>query len=173
MPWSHVATMKHLRFLPLSLALVVTLLPALRAENEAVARPAPAWTLKDVDGRTVRSDEFRGKVVVLDFWATWCGPCRSEIPGYVELQRKYGGDGLVIVGVSFDRGGPGVVKQFIADQKVNYWIVMGDDQVADAFGGVEAIPTTFIIDRNGVIRYRKVGAKPADEFEAVVRPILK
>jgi thiol-disulfide isomerase/thioredoxin len=110
--------------------------------------------------------------VVLDFWATWCGPCRSEIPGYVELQKKYGDAGLVIVGVSLDRGGPAIVKKFIEEQKINYLVVMGDDKIAEAFGGVDAIPTTFIIDRSGTARFRKEGAMEHDEFEAILKPFL-
>jgi peroxiredoxin len=148
-------------------------LPILRAADGFKPFPAPAWTLKDVDGKSVGSAQFKGKVVVLDFWATWCGPCRSEIPGYVELQKKYGDAGLAIVGVSLDRGGVQVVKQFIDEQKINYQIVMGDDKTAEAFGGVDAIPTTFIIDREGTVRYSKQGAMEHEEFEAILKPFLK
>lgn len=165
--------MKTIRRLSVVLTLVAAslALPSCAADNFKPG-PAPDWTLKDVDGQAVSSAQFKGKVVVLDFWATWCGPCRSEIPGYVELQKQYGPAGLAIVGVSLDRGGPEVVKQFIADQKINYRIVMGDEQIADAFGGVEAIPTTFIIDRTGTVRYRKVGAMAPEEFAAVLKPFL-
>jgi peroxiredoxin len=144
------------------------------ADDDFKPGPAPAWTLKDVEGQTVSSDQLKGKVVVLDFWATWCGPCRSEIPGYVELQKQYGPAGLAIVGVSLDRrAGPAEVKKFITDQKINYQIVMGDDQIVEAFGGVEAIPTTFIIDRSGTVRYRKSGAMAPEKFAAVLQPFLK
>ena len=134
--------------------------------------PAPSWKLKDVDGKVVTSDQFNGKVVVVDFWATWCPPCKEEIPGYIELVKKYGKDGLVIVGVSLDQGGPEVVKAFAAKAKVNYQLVMGDDEIAAAFGGMEAIPTTFLIDRNGKIRDRKVGAEPAADYEKKIRALL-
>ncbi len=144
----------------------------LRAAGDVTPTPAPAWQLKDVDGRVVTSDQFKHQVVVLDFWATWCGPCRSEIPGYVALQKKYAADGVTFVGVSVDQAGPEVVRKFVADEKIDYPIVMGDDQVAAAFGGVEAIPTTFIIDRNGMIRFRKVGAMTTEEFEAVLKRFL-
>jgi peroxiredoxin len=157
----------------LSLAATSLTLPSLCAENDFKPGPAPAWTLKDVDGQPVSSEQLKGKVIVLDFWATWCGPCRSEIPGYVELQKQSGPAGLAIVGVSLDRGGPAVVKKFIADLKINYQIVMGDDRIAEAFGGIEAIPTTFIIDRTGTVRYRKVGAMAPEEFAAVLKPFLK
>ena len=130
--------------------------------------PAPNWTLKDVNGKPVSFDQFKGKVVVVDFWATWCPPCRAEMPGYVALQKKYEKDGLVIIGMSVDAQGPGVVKKFIEQNGINYQIVMSDDEVQTAFAGNEpitGIPTTFIIDREGKIRDRKVGAESTESFE--------
>jgi peroxiredoxin len=146
---------------------------ALRAEGQFQSLPAPAWRLPAVDGQTVSSDQFKGKVVVLDFWATWCAPCRAEIPGYVALQEKYRPAGLAVVGVSLDRDGPAAVSRFIAEHRLNYPVVLGDDRIVEAFGGVAAVPTTLIIDRHGVVRYRKVGAMPAGEFEAVLGRILE
>lgn len=164
----------HHRWIPFLGLFALLLAPAgLRGGELADPRPAPAWTLMDVNGKPVSFSQFRGKVVVLDFWATWCPPCRAEIPGYERLQKKFGKDGLAIIGVSLDQDGPGVVKRFMADHNVNYQIVMGDQKIVDAFGGVEAIPTTFIIDRKGMIRYRKVGEMPTDEFEAILRRYLK
>ena len=134
---------------------------------------APAWKLKDLDGQLVDSAQFKGKVVVIDFWATWCVPCRSEIPGYVALQKKYGKDGLAIVGISLDTVAPAEVKQFVAQNHMNYPVVIGDESVTAIFGGVDAIPTTFIVDRQGNIRYRKVGAEETAAFEQRLLPWLK
>jgi thiol-disulfide isomerase/thioredoxin len=133
---------------------------------------APAWTLSRVDGSTLTSAELAGKVVVIDFWATWCPPCREEIPGYIAMQRELESAGLVIVGVSLDQGGPGVVNKFNETFKMNYPLVMGDEKMVDAFGGIEAIPTTFLIDRNGQIRHRKVGMMDRSEYEPLVKSLL-
>jgi thiol-disulfide isomerase/thioredoxin len=132
---------------------------------------APAWKLQDLAGKTVTADDFKGKVVVLDFWATWCPPCRAEIPGYVDLYRKYQ-DRLAVVGVSLDQGGPEAVRAFVAKFGVNYPIVMGDSTIEAAFGGFEAIPTTFLIDRDGQIRDKKVGAESAEVYEQKVMALL-
>ncbi len=135
--------------------------------------PAPAWELQNVEGKAVKSSDFAGKVVILDFWATWCGPCRMEIPGFIELQRKYADKGLVVIGVSLDRDGTAALKPFMAKTGINYPIVLGDETIVSAFGGVEAIPTTFIIDRKGQIVRKHVGYAEKAEFEAAIKPLLK
>ena len=143
------------------------------ADSPGAGLPAPAWKLKDLDGREVSSDQFKGKVVVVDFWATWCGPCIEEIPGYIALQKKYGPEGLVIVGVSMDRRGPAHVKQFAQARGMNYTLVMGDEAVVEAFGNFQAIPTTFLISREGRILHQKTGAAPVEEYEKRVQAALK
>ncbi|MBI2517954.1 MAG: TlpA family protein disulfide reductase [Opitutae bacterium] len=137
-----------------------------------VVSKAPAWKMTDLAGHEVSSESLKGKVVVVDFWATWCGPCIAEIPGYVALQNKYGKDGLVIVGASVDRKGPAHVKQFADKNGMNYTLVMADDAVQEAFGGFDAIPTTFLIDRDGNIRHQKTGSMPHEEYEKLVTSLL-
>ncbi len=160
---------------PALLALCLAFAAALRSAP-VPPTPMPAWKLTDINGKVLSSDQFKGKVVVLDFWATWCTPCRSEIPGYVELEKKYGADGLVIIGVSKDESGPRraeAVKRFIASYGINYPIVMATDDLETALGGIEAIPTTFIIDRAGNIRDKKVGAVPTEQYEKEILSVLK
>ncbi len=136
-------------------------------------KAAPDWALKNVDGKTVKLSDYKGKVVILDFWATWCPPCRAEIPSFVELYKKYSQDGLVVVGVSVDEEGPSVVKPFIKRNKIEYPIVMADGKIEQAYGGVEAIPTTFIINREGKIVNKHVGLTSKEEFEKEIKPLLK
>jgi thiol-disulfide isomerase/thioredoxin len=144
-----------------------------REEPPAPLRMAPVWNLTDLDGHEVRSDQFKGKVVIVDFWATWCQPCVSEIPGYVSLQNKYGEKGLVIVGVLYrDPKTSAFLKKFAAEKAMNYHIVIGDDTIADAFGGLEALPTTFLIDRTGRIVQQKVGTMDREAYAALVKRAL-
>src|SRR5690606_9944965 len=133
---------------------------------------APAWKLRDLDGREVDSAQFKGKVVVVDFWATWCGPCIAEIPGYIDMQKKYGDQGLVIVGISVDQKSATEVKEFAASKGINYTIVMSDDRVTDDFGGVQVIPTTFLINREGRIVHAKKGAMDHADYEKLVLKAL-
>lgn len=133
---------------------------------------APAWELRDLDGKLVKSSDFDGKVVILDFWATWCAPCKAEIPGFVELQKQYGDRGLIVVGISLDEGGPAVVKRFMTQFGMNYPVVLGDVGLMKAFGGT-AIPTTLIIDRSGNIVSRHIGFAPKETFESEIKPLLE
>jgi peroxiredoxin len=161
----------------LLLVLFLSVPPGLLRADPVAPTVAPAWTLKDPDGNTVSSAQFKGKVVVLDFWATWCTPCKAEIPGYIELEKKYGADGLVFVGVSVDRDGALIVKKFIKDHGINYTVVLaGDSDITSAYGDangeISMIPTTFIIDRAGKIRDKKVGKVPAADYERQILAVL-
>ena len=117
---------------------------------------APAFKLRDLDGRELSAASLRGKVVILNFWATWCPPCRAEIPDLIALQEKYR-DHLVVIGVSEDEGGPEVVRRFVAQQKINYPIVMMTAELEKMFPGVSALPTSFILDRESRIVQKHVG----------------
>ena len=130
-------------------------LAALLAGNSSSAAesktPAPNWQLSDVDGKPVKLSDFKGKVIILDFWATWCPPCRAEIPGFVAIQKKYADKGLTVVGVSVDQQGASVVKPFMQQLKMNYPVVLANAKMIGDYGDIGSIPTTFIIDRQGNI----------------------
>jgi thiol-disulfide isomerase/thioredoxin len=147
------------------------------AGHGPVDRAAPDATFKDVDtGKPVKLSSYHGKVVIVDFWATWCEPCKSEIPAYIELQNKYGKDGLVIVGVSVDTKKPSAVSKFAKGMAINYPILMGVVDDIDGFeavaGGDIILPTTYVLNRDGRIIYRKKGTMDHAEFEAFVKQVL-
>lgn len=130
------------------------------------------FTLPTLDSDEISLGDFKGKVIILDFWATWCAPCRVEIPGYVELQREYGEIGLQILGVSLDRGGKEGVKLFCEKYRVNYPILMDNGDVARRFR-VTAIPTTYIIDREGNLFKKYVGARGKDVFKNDIEELIR
>jgi peroxiredoxin len=134
---------------------------------------APDFTLPQVDGNSLTLSDFKGKVIILDFWATWCPPCQMEIPDFVELYEKYKDKGLVIIGVSLDEGDSRSVKQFSEKYKINYPIVLGNAKVTKDYGGVRAIPTTFVIDGKGDIKEKYVGYQPRSTFEAEAKKLLE
>jgi len=136
-------------------------------------RQAPDFALKDPEGRLVRLSDFRGKVLLLDFWATWCDPCKIEIPWFMDLQRQNKDKGFEVLGIAMDDGGWEDVKPFLAELKVNYRVVMGNDDTAQNYGGVDALPTTFLIDRGGKIAAIHVGLTSRKEFEDGVQELLQ
>ena len=110
---------------------------------------APEFELPNLDGTPLRKSDLQGKVLLVNFWATWCAPCEIEIPWFIDFQKKYQDDGLEVIGISLDEEGPEKVKKYVAEHKVNYKIVMGDEKTAEAFGGVIGLPTSFVVDREG------------------------
>lgn len=150
--------------------------PAVKAASlkpDKDRRNAPDFALKDADGRTVRLSDYRGKVVLLDFWATWCDPCRYEIPWFMDMERKKKDRGFAVLGVSMDDDGWEVVKPFIAELGVNYRILVGTDETAQLYGGIDALPTTFLIDRDGKIASVHVGLGNRRDFEDGVEQLLQ
>ena len=128
----------------------------------------PAFTVTALDGRSMSSADWRGKVVLVNFWATWCPPCRAEIPDLIALQEKYR-EHLVIVGIAEDEGSVDVVKRFVAEHKINYPIIMSTPELRKIFPEVMALPTTFVLDREGNLAQKNVGMLNAKETEAGTR----
>jgi thiol-disulfide isomerase/thioredoxin len=128
----------------------------------------PDFTMRDLDGRSITSASLRGKVALINFWATWCGPCRAEIPDLVALQDKYR-DQLHVIGISEDEAGPDIVRRFAASHSVNYPIVMLTHELEQVFPSVHALPTSFLLDREGRLVQKHVGLLSAATTEAETR----
>lgn len=170
-------------------ALVYAMLPTLPGSTEVLETdaaeasdgscPADAkkanldFTVKDLDGRTVRLADFKGKVILLDFWATWCPPCKAEIPGFVELQEEYGDEGLQVVGVSVDDP-PEKLKPFADEFRMNYPVIvgLGQEDLQDAYGPMWGIPTTFLISRDGRICRKHSGLVGKERYEQAIKALL-
>ena len=140
----------------------------------ADAKPANLnYTLKDINNQDVRLASLKGKVILLDFWATWCGPCKIEIPWFIEFQNKYGPSGLQVVGVSVDDT-LDKLKPFVSQMKMNYPVLQGldHDDVQDAFGPIFGVPVTLVISRDGKICARHVGLSSKPDFENAIKALL-
>ena len=169
-----------LRRLMAALALVVFLaacsrLPssgkgAVKAESER--QQAPNFTLKDATGAAVKLSDYRGKVVLLNFWATWCGPCKIEIPWFMDFQQQYKDRDFAVLGVSMDDDGWQSVKPYVAEHKINYRIVIGTEELTQQYGGVEALPTTFVLDREGRIASVHKGLVSKSEYQNEILNLL-
>lgn len=140
--------------------------------SDPKGQSAPDFVLKDIDGKTVRLSDYRGKAVVVNFWATWCPPCKIEMPWLVDLENKYRSQGLEIIGVALDEASKEEITKFAHDMKLNYSVVIGDDSTADAYGNVQMLPTTFYIDRSGRIVERVVGITGRGEIEDYMKEAL-
>jgi cytochrome c biogenesis protein CcmG/thiol:disulfide interchange protein DsbE len=133
--------------------------------------PAPDFSITDLDGQTVALRSYRGKVVLLNFWATWCEPCRKEIPRFLEFQKQYGPQGFQVLGVSLDDSDK-PVRKFRDEFKITYPVVMGDAKLAESYGGVLGLPISFIIDQDGRIAAKHVGAVDLAIMEGKIRELL-
>ncbi|MBA3066306.1 TlpA family protein disulfide reductase [bacterium] len=139
--------------------------------KKAQRRTAADFTVPSINGASVNLASLRGKVIIIDFWATWCGPCVYEIPGFINLKNKYAKDGFEIIGLSVDRD-KAAVMDFVRQKGINYPVAFADGDLQDQYGGIKGIPTTFFIDRSGRIADKIVGAHEEIFFENKIKELL-
>ncbi|MDP7034831.1 MAG: TlpA disulfide reductase family protein [Planctomycetota bacterium] len=146
--------------------------PFLVLSEQGVGELAPNWKSVTLDGEEIGSLALSGKVILMELWATWCPPCRKEVPAFIELQKTYGDRGLVVVGASVDRGGVEVVKKFVKEEGINYPVIMADPSLVAEFGKIigpiRSIPTTIVIGPDGRIQSSHVGYSPKETLEKAV-----
>ena len=147
--------------------------PAVKAQTKSDGNHplAPQFSLTDITGKPLKLSDYQGKVVVLDFWATWCGPCRIEIPSFVELQTRYASQGFAMIGISMDDS-PEPVVSFYKEFQMNYPVAIGNDRLGELYGGMAGLPTTFLIGRDGRIYAKHVGAYDPSVFETEIKELL-
>ena len=144
---------------------------AQKPKSAASGNSAPDFTVTDINGKKLSLSDYRGKVVLLDFWATWCTPCRAEIPHFVDMQEKLGPQGFQVIGISMDDEAK-PVKEFYQQYRINYPLGVGDDKLAQSFGGVLGLPVNFLIDREGRIVKKYLGATDVSVFDKDVADLL-
>lgn len=167
--------MRFTRSLPVAWSIAVaaslTLTPV-SARAESPVRTAPSFAVRTLDGKTFRLHEHRGRPVVLDFWATWCGPCRASMPHLGTIQERYQAEGLVVLGLSVDEDGPAAVKRFGERLRIRFRLAMADEKLLDQYGPIRQIPTTFFINRRGEVVRRTVGYLDAETLDEYVRELF-
>jgi peroxiredoxin len=142
------------------------------SQSSSQLKAAPDFTLKDANGSSVKLSDYRGKVVLLNFWATWCVPCKIEIPWFMEFEQQYKNKGFAVLGVAMDDDDWAAVKPYMAAKKMNYRVVMGSDSVATEYGGIEALPTTFVINQDGRIVASHIGLINKDDYLKEIQGLL-
>jgi peroxiredoxin len=157
----------------LSIVLACSPASAISLKKDSERKRAPDFELKDSAGRTVRLSDYEGKVVLLDFWATWCAPCKSSIPWFNELSQRYAEAGLEILGVAMDEGGWSTVKPFMEQMRIVYPILLGNPRVAYLYGDVESLPLAFFIDRNRRVAAIHLGPAKRKDFEKTIQALLE
>jgi len=143
----------------------------LRGGNAVTHPLAPDFSLTDLSGQPLQLSRYRGKVVLLNFWATWCSPCRSEIPRFVDLQSKYDRDGLQIIGISLDDD-PKLVRAFYQQLRMNYPVAIGDAKLAEQYGGILGLPVSLLIGRDGRVYAKHAGEADISLIEREIKPLL-
>jgi thiol-disulfide isomerase/thioredoxin len=146
--------------------------PAAQGLPDFREKPAPSFTLKTVDGKTVSLADYKGKAVLLNFWATWCGPCKLEMPWLIEMQKKYAAQGFTVLGISEDDGSTKEVSDFMAKMGVDYPVLIYDDKMNHAYGGIDYLPTSYYIGRDGKVIIEAGGLISESEMEANIKKIL-
>ncbi|MFN4226516.1 MAG: TlpA disulfide reductase family protein [Candidatus Ratteibacteria bacterium] len=134
-------------------------------------KKAPDFTLKDINEKIIKLSDYKGKVVILNFWATWCPPCRAEIPDFIKFYNSYKDKGIVIIGVAVSSKLDDI-KNMVKEKNITYPVCQSDGKIESLYGGIRAVPTTFIIDRNGNIREKKVGALTEKELIDITKDLL-
>jgi peroxiredoxin len=141
-----------------------------KSANERKA--TPDFALKDATGAVVKLSDYKGKVVLLNFWATWCGPCKIEIPWFMDFQKTYKDRDFAVLGVSMDEDGWDSVKPYVDEHKMNYRVLLGNDQVSQLFGSIDSLPTTIVIDREGRIASMHVGLVAKNTYQKEIEQLL-
>lgn len=158
----------------LALTLILAAIPAeaITLKRQLERKTAPDFELKDATGRTVRLSNYKGKIVVLDFWATWCGPCKAEIPWLNEIFKQYEAAGVVVLGISMDEDRWDAVKPFMDKVPISYPVLMGTRRVAYLYGDVEGLPVAFFVDRDQRVAAIHAGAASRKGVEQVIKSLL-
>jgi cytochrome c biogenesis protein CcmG/thiol:disulfide interchange protein DsbE len=133
---------------------------------------AANFTLPDANGSPVNLSDYKGKVILLNFWATWCGPCKIEIPWFIEFENLYKDRGFTVLGVSMDDDGWKAVRPFVAQRAMNYPVMVGNERVSELYGGIDSLPTTFLIDREGKIASTHLGLASKHDYEAEILKLI-
>ena len=144
---------------------------SLPATEPLLNKPAPEFALSDLNGAPIDLAHYRGKIVLLNFWATWCAPCQIEMPIFAQWQRQYGLQGLQIIGISMDDD-PALARKLSAKLKLNYPVAMGDEKLGELYGGVLGLPLTYLIDRKGIVRAKFQGEISAKTIETKLQELL-
>lgn len=164
--------MKTLR-INLLILLICLLSPVIVFAQANKAEKIPSVILKDLNGKTVNLDDFKGKVILLNFWATWCPPCRAEIPELIKWQKEYGNQGLQIIGITYPPTNRTKIRSFVRETEINYPILFGSKKTKQLFDSGDTMPFSVVIDKDGNIKERIEGIIFAEEFDEKVKPLLK